>query len=143
MRVYPILGCNSLLNQNNTSTSFKGIIPHKEIKNIGTDYIKRSESANDRNEVYDIASKYFYEGILPIIEKENLCKITSFDLFRQEIINAAASKVELEFNPDFINFKKNSERYSLNKEKNTFKNFVGSINTIAKNWEHLIEKDKK
>lgn len=144
MRIYPVLGCNSLQCQKNSSTSFNGIVPQKEIKNIGTDYIKRSENAHDREEIYDVASKYFHEGILPLIEKKSLCKINAtYDLFRQEVINAAASKIELEFNPEFICFKKNSEIYSLNKEKNTFKSVVGTVNTITKHWKQIIDKSSK
>lgn len=139
MRIYPVLGCKHVQYQ----TNFNGLVPQKEIKHIGTDYIKRSEMAKDREEIYDVASRYFYEGIMPLIEKKYLCqRSVPFDTFRQEVINAAASKIELEFNPEFISFKKNAEKYSLNKEKNTFKDVVGTVNTITKSWKKIIDRTK-
>jgi len=138
MKIYPILG---VYNAQYNKTNFNASVPQKEIKKIGADYIERSEKVTDKFGMYDLARRYFHGEIMPLLERAKFDrKQGAYHQFRQEVVNSMFSRIELDFNPELIIFKKNAAGYTLDKEKKNFRSLVGSVNSIADRWKKFEDK---
>lgn len=132
MKVYPIN--NNFAHNNkcngNTNIGFKNCIPHKEIKEMGDIYIKKTSSAKNRVEFYAIAKKYLKEGLFPILDKQ----APYTNKFRQEVVNSVAADIELSFDPVLINCQEQIKHIGLKGERKRFANIIKRVNDTAKKW---------
>ena len=135
MKIYPLhvyaqkINCKKYTQ--NSSVSFSGKIPRKEITAVSDEYVKKTHEAKNRAEFYTIASAYLKDGLLPILDNKRSKNVLSF---RQKLIDTVAPDVELSFDPMLMLCQEDVKHISLKGERKRFAAIAKNVKNITKEW---------